>query len=390
MKYYKIKFKPTHTLLKRSVTCLLAAASLLNLSTAFGHGYMESPKARQAICKDQEGYWWPEDGSAIPNQACRDAFLQNGHVVFTQAIEFSANVADFNNPAAVKNTVPDGLLCAAGSSAKSGADLPSPHWQKTQVTPDAAGNITVEFWASTPHNPSFWEFYLSRPDFDASSEVLSWDDLTLVQTYGDMDMVMKSNGKRYYIMDVAIPAGRTGDAVLYTRWQRDDAAGEGFYNCSDITITYDNQPPTWTAINYFWTQADQANIGDSVKVRLFSATGSELIDITETINGENWQSELANSITQTYPNLIKIGIDDGTGNIVFDDTNLVSNQVFTINQDYSYDMTVTINDTSEYPQWDADSVYVYDDKVTYEGSTYRAKWWTRNETPGVAQVWEKL
>ena len=383
-------------LAKRFLNCtfgLLAASALMTHHTATGHGYMETPKARQAICKAQEGYWWPEDGSAIPNQACRQAFLQNGHVVFTQAIEFSANVADFNNIEAVKATIPDGSLCAAGSEAKSGADIPSPYWQRTQVTPDAAGNISVEFWASTPHNPSFWEFYLTRPDFDGSQDVLSWGDLTLIQTHGDLAMITKSNGRRYYIMDVAIPPGRSGDAVLYTRWQRDDAAGEGFYNCSDIAINIDSQPPQWSSIGYFWTQADAASEGDSVRIRLFSASGSELIDLSLLVDASNsstWQSDLAATLNQDYATLIKVGIDDGTGNIAFDGTSLVSNQVFTVNSQYSFDLTVTRGDTSQYPQWQEGTVYVAGDKVQYQGNNYQAKWWTRGEIPGNTQVWEAL
>lgn len=371
----------------------MVGMSALCTQTALAHGYMENPKARQAICKAQEGYWWPEDGSAIPNQACRDAYLQNGHVVFTQAIEFSANVSDFNNTAAVQAQVPDGLLCAAGSGQKSGADLPSPHWQKTQVTPDAAGYITVEFWASTPHNPSFWEFYLTRPEFDSATDILRWEDLVLVQTHGNMDMVSNSDGRRYYVMDVAIPQGRSGDAILYTRWQRDDAAGEGFYNCSDITISADTQAPQWQSVGYYWEQGDTASEGDTVRARLFSEIGTELIDLTLAVDANNsnsWAADLASQLNQNYASVVKVGVDDGTGNVVFDSANLVSNQVFTVNPQYSFDLTVTKNGALPLPLWDVDEIYVANDKVQFEGKSYRAKWWTKGDTPGNSQVWEAL
>ncbi|MGL4821250.1 MAG: fibronectin type III domain-containing protein, partial [Bacilli bacterium] len=38
--------------------------------------------------------------------------------------------------------------------------------------------------------------------------------------------------------------------------------------------------------------------------------------------------------------------------------------------------------------WKADQVYVGGNTVKYNGLEYRAKWWTRGETPGVADVWE--
>lgn len=38
--------------------------------------------------------------------------------------------------------------------------------------------------------------------------------------------------------------------------------------------------------------------------------------------------------------------------------------------------------------WTSDAVYYGGDVVTYEGNTYKARWWTQGETPGIAYVWE--
>ena len=70
------------------------------------HGFMETPKARQAICQAQGGYWWPDDGSAIPNLACRAAFLESGYVQFIQEHEIAINVVDYNNQAAMEIPIP--------------------------------------------------------------------------------------------------------------------------------------------------------------------------------------------------------------------------------------------------------------------------------------------
>lgn len=40
------------------------------------------------------------------------------------------------------------------------------------------------------------------------------------------------------------------------------------------------------------------------------------------------------------------------------------------------------------PTWSADAVYVGGDRVLYQDRIYRAKWWTQNEVPGTADVWE--
>ncbi|WP_305852463.1 lytic polysaccharide monooxygenase [Gracilibacillus caseinilyticus] len=40
------------------------------------------------------------------------------------------------------------------------------------------------------------------------------------------------------------------------------------------------------------------------------------------------------------------------------------------------------------PEWNADSVYLAGDQVTYNGATYQAKWWTQGDTPGSSDAWE--
>lgn len=41
-----------------------------------------------------------------------------------------------------------------------------------------------------------------------------------------------------------------------------------------------------------------------------------------------------------------------------------------------------------YPTWNAGTTYIGGDRVTYNGNVYQAKWWTRGETPGQADVWQ--
>ena len=77
-------------IIKSKALSLSAVASTMLLGFASSHvnahGFLESPKARQAICNADGGYWWPDDGSGIPNLACRAAFVESGHVQFVQDI----------------------------------------------------------------------------------------------------------------------------------------------------------------------------------------------------------------------------------------------------------------------------------------------------------------
>ena len=39
--------------------------------------------------------------------------------------------------------------------------------------------------------------------------------------------------------------------------------------------------------------------------------------------------------------------------------------------------------------WESGIAYTGGQTVTYQGSTYKAKWWTQGDTPSTSSVWEK-
>lgn len=472
---------------------LLACAGVLTVSSdSQAHAFMDNPKARQSICQAQGGFWWPVDGSSIPNLACRAAFLDSGYVQFIQEHEISVNVADYHNQQAIEAAIPDGTLCGAGSAEKHGVNLASPYWQKTEVMPNGDNNIQVRFNAQTPHNPSFWRIYLSKASFNASTDVLRWQDLELVQEHGNIDFTKSSDGNRYYNMEVHIPADRVDDALLYSHWQRVDVVGEGFYNCSDITIVRDDvEPDEWQAIAYFVKQGQNAKAGDSSWARLFNADGQELINQQFLVNNDNaasWQADFAKQLNEDYNQHIKVGIKNlsnasPSDEIIFDSANILSNQVWVTNKDYSFTLsvisqtentapivhditnisidenseisvhvhafddqndpltfewtvpaplifsgenaditiaaadvdseetrqvsvavsdgklttiksfTVTINNLTDIPKvpaWTSTKAYSAGDKVSYQNKVYQAKWWNKNQQPGVGDAWEEI
>lgn len=68
-------------------------------------------------------------------------------------------------------------------------------------------------------------------------------------------------------------------------------------------------------------------------------------------------------------------------------------QVIDVNFDGDFVDPVTPpgdGDNPEVPAWDPKTVYVANDKVTYNGNLYRAKWWTLGDIPGVSDVWELI
>lgn len=54
----------------------------------------------------------------------------------------------------------------------------------------------------------------------------------------------------------------------------------------------------------------------------------------------------------------------------------------------SRDLAAAMAVSSDDRQWEANMVYNGGDLVLYKGKYYKAKWWTQNEIPGKADVWE--
>ena len=369
-------------------------SNAMSVSSVNAHGYMDNPKARQQFCVDDGGYWWPDDGSAIPNLACRAAFLATGTKQLVQNNEFSKNVVDYNSTTAVRSAIPNGQLCAGGDVEKSGMDNPSMFWQRSDMTPDADGQMTVIFDAHTPHNPSFWEFYLSDDTFDVASEVLSWEKLTLIAQVANI-AVSEVNGKKVYQIAIPFPLDRSGPATLYTRWQREDAAGEGFYNCSDINIVNDTEPLEWTELEQYIANGLTANEGDEVWFRLFSAQGEELIFEKLAIDSTNvmtdlWARQLAESVVQQHVELVQVGIKQTTGDIVYSE-DLVLNKVWT--KQLGLTFRLDVKTPTEPPRgcnvalWSDSGVYNTGDEVVHDLVRYQAQWWTKNDVPSASGQW---
>ncbi|MCL9780712.1 lytic polysaccharide monooxygenase [Vibrio sp. S4M6] len=271
--------------------------SLFTSISVSAHGWTEYPIARQTLCYDQGGIW----NGTPPDPACAQALLTSGAYPFVQRNEFAINIADFDNHEAVMRAIPDGTLCYANDAQKSGIASTIVPWQKTNIP---VGRSQLIFNATAPHNPSFWRIYLTKPSANLT-QPLAWDDLELINEYGDIPVTEN----RKYLMDITIPKDRKGAAVLYVRWQRNDPAGEGFYNCSDINIInragielmpYLSQGSAFIPEEITLHSVD---VGDIVEYTVFRQQGQphsyfELL-ITEK-NIKDWDRLIAADITGYY------------------------------------------------------------------------------------------
>ncbi|WP_407331118.1 lytic polysaccharide monooxygenase [Enterovibrio sp. 27052020O] len=320
-----------------------AVSSVMVPQMASAHGYMDYPPARQEVCDRDGGYWDSTSGSTIPNAACRAAFQESGWYPFVQKPEFAKLVSNFNSQGAVEAAIPDGTLCAAADAKKAGLDIPSSEWQTTPIDPAANGKLTLLYRASTPHNPSFWKIYLSNAGYNPAATTLAWSDLELIAEFDNVPVVV-INDKKYYQMQITLPTDRSGNAVLYSRWQRDDAAGEGFYNCSDISFGGDVIAPTWSSIGSFVKSTDDALAGDTVWFRVFDGNGSETVFEKLAINASNaaesvWAAQIAESVNTTSTTA-QIGKQAEDGTVTWDSADLYGNLVYVKDKNASFQLEV--------------------------------------------------
>ncbi|KAN0028596.1 hypothetical protein ACTFIV_010442 [Dictyostelium citrinum] len=227
------------------------------------HGYSIFPPARQFVCTSnpKNSIWWPEDGSGIVDDFCREAYQyvydrnqgqQSSAVVqFTQINEYAVMIPDYDTGFdALKNAVPSSL-CSAGANNtysnfgdKSGMSIAS-SWPFTELQCDSDNHMcTIDFYycATAVHNPSYWEIYLSN-GYDPSSSELSWSDLELVAEIGNVPPTSNTHtscpSSSAYEFSANIPM-RSSPSTILIRWQRDDPAGECFINCCDVSFSTSN------------------------------------------------------------------------------------------------------------------------------------------------------
>ncbi|EGG22673.1 chitinase B [Cavenderia fasciculata] len=235
----------------------MCCQSVIYVSNVYGHGYLISPIARQARCKNnpKNSIWWPTDGTGIQDLDCRAAFQyvknrgSDPTYQFTQLNEFAVLIPQYQSGySALTQAVPNNL-CSAGASTpsaqfgdKSGMSIAT-KWTPTQYkigsTSNTSMDITVTFCATATHNPSFWEFYITKQGVNTATKVLTWNDFEFFQSINNVAPTTGTwagcTASKAYIMKIKVPVRLTA-ATLLARWQRIDSVGECFINCSDIQM----------------------------------------------------------------------------------------------------------------------------------------------------------
>ena len=90
------------------------------------------------------------------------------------------------------------------------------------ISKTSEGKIDIVYDATATHDPSFFEVYISRPDYNAATAPLKWSDTVLLEK---VENVKPENQQYKFAVNAK---DYTGKHVIYIRWQRIDPVGEGF------------------------------------------------------------------------------------------------------------------------------------------------------------------
>ncbi|MFJ4126366.1 lytic polysaccharide monooxygenase [[Kitasatospora] papulosa] len=205
------------------------ALTLFGQGNAQAHGVTMTPGSRTYLC-------WLDaktsTGSLDPtNPACKAALSESG----SNALYNWFAVLDSNAAGRGAGYVPDGKLCSAGDRSPynfTGYNAARSDWPRTHLTAGRTIQVKHSNWAA---HPGSFRVYLSKPGYSPSTE-LGWDDLELIETVTNPPQTGSpgTDGGHYY-WNLALPSGRSGDAVMFIQWVRSDSQ-ENFFSCSDVVF----------------------------------------------------------------------------------------------------------------------------------------------------------
>jgi len=265
-----------------SVTVAAVVATMLFPSSASSHGAMTIAGSRTFLCYE-DGL--TSTGQIVPrNPACQAAVAQSG----TTPLYNWFAVANRSGTTSGQTTglIPDGKLCSGNSNYYdfSGFDLVRSDWPRTHLTSGSTVQIRYNKWAA---HPGTWSLYLTKPTWDPTKP-LAWNEIqtTPFSTVTDPPSVGNPGSvDSYYYWNATLPAGVTGDQIIYSVWARSDST-ETFYGCSDVVFDGGNgqvtgigataPPPTTTPCNATYAITNSWPGGFQAQVTVSNPTTSTM------------------------------------------------------------------------------------------------------------------
>ncbi|MGL5603092.1 MAG: N-acetylglucosamine-binding protein GbpA [Silvania sp.] len=274
----------------------LALATLTVASSAFAHGYVESPASRAYMCKLGQN-------------------IDCGSVQWEpQSVERTSGFPTGALP-------PEGQLASAGISQYSQLDRQSLNaWTKTPIT---AGPNTFAWYHTAPHKTTNWRWYITRQDWNPNKPLTRDQfDLTPFCTINGHGQAPAQRQE----MNCNVPQ-RTGYQVIYAVWEIADTSNS-FYQAIDVdfgnggNVTPDETPVVvseWTKTLDGQIAGNNVNAGDKVIARFFDANGEvasmrTALTVSSASQGQasQWSYDLAQAINAAHSD-VRVGVKDESG-----------------------------------------------------------------------------
>ncbi|WP_329175686.1 lytic polysaccharide monooxygenase [Streptomyces sp. NBC_01477] len=202
---------------------------LLGQGSAQAHGVAMAPGSRTYLCYQDAKT--PTGALTPTNPACAAAVAQSG----TTPLYNWFAVLDSNAAGRTSGYVPDGTLCSAGNKSPydfSAYNAARDDWPRTHLTSGSTIQLQYSNWAA---HPGTFHIYVTKQGWSPTTP-LAWADLDPIGTSTNPPAVGSpgTDGGHYY-WDQALPAGRTGNALIFIQWVRSDS-NENFFSCSDVAF----------------------------------------------------------------------------------------------------------------------------------------------------------
>lgn len=343
---------------------MLGTLGMAASSAAWAHGSLEMPISRVYSC-------YKEGPESPKSEACKAARTVAGPQAFYDWNGVRQGDAGGNH----QQVVPDGQLCSGGGAEFRGLDLARPDWTKTSIVPTASGDYTFTWKWTAAHATSYFKYYVTRNGWNPN-QPLKWSDIeefatvpgSAVQKVGDQ-----------YRMTVKLPAGRQGDHVIFSVWQRADSR-EAFYACSDVKFPGTGTPVPTTGWEDQGPLIANGNLaaGTTVTLRVFDPAGRDAgrhsVTLTATTGqAAAWPYTLAQKVN-AESQIFKIGVlQAGSNGSVVPAQSATTNRVYLSKgyAGYRYEIDKQAPSTGGNSGWTEGGSYKVGQIVTYQGRSYR-------------------
>jgi chitin-binding protein len=212
-----------------ALTAVVASAAIPGRASA--HGNIIDAPSRNFGCWQRWASNFSDPAMQTEDPMCYQAWQASANTMWNWMSLYRNGMAG-----AFETAVPDGKLCSMnGAEGGLGNSLDAiGNWTAKDISRD----FTLTLHDQASHGADFVRVYVTKADYDPTTEPLGWGDLELVTTVGNTPAAQwtasttPTNGVQ---LKINATAGHSGRAVVFTIWQASHT-DQAYFFCSDVNI----------------------------------------------------------------------------------------------------------------------------------------------------------